>query len=36
MNLKLHIKLYVIISSLAGTDVRRTAVCSNTLGCVDV
>jgi len=36
MNLKLLIKLYVILSSLAGTDVRRAAVCGNTLGCVDV
>jgi len=36
MNLKLLIKLYVILSSLAGTDVRRAAVCSNILGCVDV
>jgi len=26
MNLKLLIKLYVILSSLAGTDVRRAAV----------
>ena len=36
LNLKLLIKLYVILTSLAGTDVRRAAVRSNTLGCVDV
>jgi len=29
MNLKLLIKLYVILSSLAWTDVRRAAVCGN-------
>jgi len=36
LNLKLLIKLYVILSSLSGTDVRLAAVCSNILGCVDV
>jgi hypothetical protein len=36
LNLKFLIKLYMIFSSLAGTDVRRAAVCSNILGCVDV
>jgi len=36
MNLKLLIKFYVILSSLAGTNIRRAAVCSNTLRCVDV
>jgi len=36
LNLRLLIKLYVILSSLAGADVHCTAVCSNTLGCVDV
>ena len=36
LNLKLLIKLYVILSSLARTDILRAAVCSNTLGCVDV
>jgi len=35
LNLKLLIKLYVILGSLAGTDLHGAAVCSNTLGCVD-
>jgi len=26
----------VVLSSISGTKVRRAAVCSNTLGCVDV
>jgi len=36
LKLKLLTKLYMTFSSLAGTDVRRAAVCSKTLGCVDV
>ena len=36
LNLKLLINLYVILSVLSGTDVRRAAVCSNSLGCGDV
>jgi len=38
MNLKLLIKIVCMwfLISLAGTDLRRAAVCSNNVGCVDV